>query len=83
MDRDFRMKYATFLELVELWRPYIEHQHTRYPKTLHVTKVVAIVLNKFVKGLNNVEVGEIFAGGGSTVYKHTLLVCHALADRIK
>ena len=38
--------------------------------------MVAIVLNKLAKGLDNVEVGEIFAGGVSTVYEHTLLVCH-------
>ena len=25
---DFRMKYATFLELIKLLRPYIQHQYT-------------------------------------------------------
>ena len=42
-----------------------------------------MVLNKLAKGLNNVEVGEIFACGGSIMYKYILLVCHALADRDK
>ena len=81
--RDFRMKYATFLELVKLLRLYIEHQHTRYREALPVIKAVAMVLlHKLAKDLVNVEVGKIFACEGS-VYKYTLLVCHALADREK
>ena len=44
--RDTRMKYATFLELVEVLRPYIQHQHTRYREALSVTKAVAIVIHK-------------------------------------
>ena len=43
---DFRMKYATFLELVEVLRPYIQHQHTRYREALPVTKAIAMVLHK-------------------------------------
>ncbi len=42
-----------------------------------------MVLHKLAKGLDNVEVGKIFACGGSTVCKYILLVCHALADRDK
>ena len=45
--RDFRMKYATFLELVEVLRPYIQHQHTRYREPLPVTKPVAMVLHNY------------------------------------
>ena len=81
--RDFRMKYATFLELVAVLRPYIQHQDTRYREALPITKAVAMVLHKLAKGLDNVEVGEIFACGSSTVYKYTLLICHALADKDK
>ena len=47
--RDFRMKYATFLELVEVLRPYIQHQHTRYIEALPVTKAAAMVLYKLAK----------------------------------
>ena len=79
--RDFRMKYATLLELVELLRPYIEHQHTQYNEALHVSKAVAMVLHKLAKFFDNVEIGEIFECGDSTMYKYILLVCHALADR--
>ena len=68
---DFRMKYATFLELVKL-RPYITHEHTRYIEPLHVTKAVVMVLHKLTKGLDNLEAGEIFACGGSSVYKYIL-----------
>jgi hypothetical protein len=44
---DFRMKHATFLELVEVLRPYIQHQHTRYREPLPVTKPVAMVLHNY------------------------------------
>ena len=81
--RDFRIKYATLLELVEVLRPYIQHQHTRYKEALPVTKAVAIVLRKLAKGFDNVEVDEIFACGSSIVYKYILLICHALADKDK
>ena len=78
-----RWKYTTFLELVELVRPYIEHQHTRYIISFHVTKVVIMVLRKLTKSLDDVEVGETFACMYSIVYKCILLVCHAFADRVK
>jgi hypothetical protein len=42
-----------------------------------------VVVHKLAKGLDNVEVDEIFACGNSTVYKYTLLICHALADKDK
>jgi hypothetical protein len=32
---------------------------------------------------DNVDVGDIFACGGSIVYKYTLLIFHALADKNK
>ena len=77
------MQYITILNSVELLRPYIQHQHTRYREALLVTKVVATVLHKLAKGLHNVEVGEIFACRVSIVCKYMLLVCHALAYRDK
>ena len=48
---DFRMKYATFLELVEVLRPYIQHQHTRYKEAFPLTKELAIILHKLEKVL--------------------------------
>ena len=42
-----------------------------------------MVLHKLAKGLDNVEVGEIFACGSFTEYKYTLLICHALANKDK
>ena len=36
--RDFRMKYAIFLELVMFLRPYIEHQHAQYMEALMFQK---------------------------------------------
>ena len=42
-----------------------------------------MVLHKLAKCLDNVEVGKIFACGSSIVYRYTLLMCHALADKSK
>jgi len=69
--RDFRMKYTTFLELVELLRSYIQHQNTQYREALTVTKAVAMVLHKLAKDLDNVGVGEIFACGNFIVFKYS------------
>ena len=80
---NFQMKYATFLELVEVLRPYIQHQHTRYIEALLVTKAIAMVLHKLAKCLDDVEVDKIYACGSSIVYKYTLLICDALADEDK
>ena len=77
------MKYTTFLELVELLRPYIRHQHTQYREEFFITKTIAKVLHKLAKGLDNVKVGKFFGCGSSTVYKFTLLICHTLADNDK
>ena len=41
------------------------------------------VRDRLAKGLDNVEVGEIFECRSSIVYKYTLLICHASANKDK
>ena len=40
-----------------------------------------MVLHELAKSLDNVELSKIFACGESTMYKYTLLMCRALANK--
>ena len=67
MDSEYRMTYTSFLSLVGLLRPYVEHETTNYRVVIEVDRAIAMALNKLAFGFSNRHVANIYCVGQSTV----------------
>ena len=81
MDSWLSDEACYLFRICQAFEAYIQHQHTQYRILSSVTKTVALVLHMLENLLDNDDVGDIFACGGSIVYKYTLLIYHALISR--
>lgn len=77
---NFRMKHETFLYVCDKLRPAIEHQETRFRKTISIEKRVAITLWCLATPAEYRTVAHLFGIARSTVCDIVHETCLAIVD---
>ena len=78
---EYQMKYSTFCTLCDHLRPFIQRSVTSFRHPIEVERAVAMVVNKLAYGDTSRRIANLYCVGASTVYKYTLAITEALANK--